>query len=223
MGVHLGGDGRRAPSHAHAATGGTSIATASAAGRTRALTTSDAAWIAAIAATALGLLAIVLLGPPLGHTLLTPDPVRFFELFESEVRPEPVEQGRYLIAVATPLLLAGLALVLGRRPTRGASLASDGLVLVAQVLLAVFVLAALLQQQEAFGSLYPTSGPQPRRVDYFGGATLPVAALGTLALVFALGRARVWETLVGWTRETPVRAIAAGAIAVIGVVLWISP
>jgi hypothetical protein len=224
MGVHLGGDGRRAPAHAHvAATGGASIASAPAVRGTRALTTSDAAWIAAIAATALGLLAIALLGPPLGHTLLTPDPVRFFELFEEEVRPEPVEQGRYLIAVATPLLLAGLALVISRRPSRSASLASDGLALAAQVLLAVFVIAALLQQREMFGSLYPASGPQPRRIHYFGGATLPVAALGTLTLVFALGRARVWETLTAWTRETPVRAIAAGAVASIAVVLWISP
>jgi hypothetical protein len=73
MGVRLGGDGRRASARPHAASGGAAgLADAPAATRARALTMSDAAWIAAIPLVALGLLAVVLLGPPLGRALLTP-------------------------------------------------------------------------------------------------------------------------------------------------------
>jgi hypothetical protein len=225
MGVHLGGDGRRAPSRAHAARGGARIAAVPAAGRTRTLTTGDAAWLAAFAAVALGLLAVAVLGPPLGHALLTPDPVRFWELFQSEVRPEPVEQGRYLVAVATPLLLAVCALLVGRRPSRPASAASDALIVAAQALVTGFVIVCLLQQHALFGPLYPPSDKMPRLIDYFTTATIAAAAVGTLVLVLALvlTRTPLWDTLVAWTRETRVRTIVAGAIAVIAVVIWVSP
>src|SRR5436853_55336 len=119
--------------------------------RTRALTTEEAAWIAAFPAVALGLLVVVLLGPPLGHALLSPDPIRFFELFEDNVFPEPVEQARYLLAVAAPLLLAAGALLLGRRPSRSASLVTDVLVTAAQALIAAFAVVCLLQQHALLG------------------------------------------------------------------------
>lgn len=201
----------------------TATSDAPAATRARALTTSEAAWIASIPLVALGLLAIALLGPPLGRALLTPEPVRFFELFAGQVRPEPVEQGRYLLAVAVPLLLAAGALIAGRRPSRPASLASDALVVAAQAALAAFAVVCLLQQRALLGPLYPTTGPQPRLVDYFDARTTVVAAVATVALVLALGRAGVWERLAALTRDTPLRAIAAGAVALIALVLWLSP
>jgi hypothetical protein len=222
MGVHLGGDGRRAPSRAHAATGGARIAAVPAAGRTRTLTTGDAGWLVAIAAVALGLLAIAVLGPPLGRTLLTPDPVRFWEVFQAEVNPEPVEQGRYLVAVAAPLLLAACGLIAGRRPSRPASVLTEALVVMAQALVAAFVVACLLQQHELFGPLYPPSGRMPRPIDYFTTATIVAAAAGTL-VVMGLARTRVWDTLVAWMRETRVRTIVAGALALVAVVVWLSP
>ena len=191
--------------------------------RTRALTTGEVAWIAALPAVGLGLLAITLLGPPLGHALLTPDPVRFFELFEETVRPEPVEQARYLLAVAVPLLFAAGALAVGRRPSRSASIASDALVTAAQALLAAFVVICLLQQHALLGPLYPTSGLQPRLIDYFDNRTIVIAALGTLAAVLTIRHQATWERLVRWTRDTPVRTLAAGAIALLALVIWLSP
>ncbi len=190
--------------------------------RGRALTTGEVAWVAAIPAVVLGLLAIALLGPPLGRALLTPEPVRFFDLFRAEVRPEPTEQGRYLLAAALPLLLAAIALVAGRRPSWRASVASDALVAAAQALLAGFVVVCLLQQRALLGPLYPASGPQPRLVDYFNGRTI-VVALATLALVLALRQPATRERLTAWTRETPARALAAGAVALLALVLWLSP
>jgi hypothetical protein len=191
--------------------------------RARALTTDDVAWIAAIPAVALGALAVILLGPPLGRALLSPDPIRFFELFEEEVRPEPVEQARYLLAVAVPLLLAAGALLVGRRPTRSASIVSDGLVTVAQALLAAFAVICLLQQHALLGPLYPTYGPQPRLIDYFTNRTIVVAALGALAAVLAIRHQPTWRRLVAWTRDTPVRTLAAGAVALLLLVIWLSP
>lgn len=191
--------------------------------RTRALTAGEAAWVVAIPAVLLGALAVLLLGPPLGRALLTPDPVRFFELFEGEVRPEPVEQARYLVAVAVPLLLAGGTLVAVRlRPWR-ASLASDLLVTVAQALVAAFAVVCLLQQHALLGPLYPTYGPQPRLVDYFTGRTLVVAAAGTLAFVLAIPRAGVWERCRAWTRDTPLRVVVASLVALVALLLWLSP
>jgi hypothetical protein len=183
----------------------------------------EVAWLAAVPAILLGLLVAATLGPPLGRALLTPDPVRFFELFESEVRPEPTEQARYLIAVAVPLLLAACALVGARRFARPASVLSDAVVAATQTLLAGFAVACLLQQHALFGSLYPTSGPQPRSFDYFTNRTIVVAAAATFVVVLALGRAPLWQTLVAWTRETPARAIAAASIALLAVALWVAP
>ena len=192
--------------------------------RARTLTTSDATWIATIPAVALGLLLVVALGPPLGRTLLSAEPVRFFELFQSEVRPEPVEQARYLLAVAIPLLLGVGALLAGRRPSRSASIASDALVTAAQALLAGFVVLCLLQQHEVLGPLYPTfGGLEARLFDYFTTRTLLVAAVGTLALVLALRRSAIRERLAAWTRETPARAGAAAAIVLLALILWLAP
>lgn len=191
--------------------------------RTRALTTGEVVWIAAIPAVLLGVLAVALLGGPLGRALLTPDPIRFFELFEEEVRPEPVEQGRYLVAVAMPLLLAAGALVLGRRRSWSASIASDALVTTGQALVAAFAVVCLLQQHALLGPLYPTTGPQPRPIDYFNDRTILVAAAGTLAFVLAIRRPEVWRRCAAWTRDSPLRAAAAAAVALLALVIWLAP
>ncbi|MGN6189020.1 MAG: hypothetical protein ACTHOE_08980 [Conexibacter sp.] len=188
----------------------------------RALSTGEAAWIVAIPAVALGLLAVVLLGPPLGRALLTPDPIRFFALFHEEVMPEPVEQARYLLAVGLPLLLAGGALLAGRRPSRSASLATDALAIGAQALVGGFAVLCLLQQHALLGPLYPTTGPQPRPIDYFNDKTIAVAALATLAAVPAIRRADVWRRLASLTRDTPARALVAGGIALVVLAMWLS-
>jgi len=191
--------------------------------RTRALTTGDVAWIAAMPAVVLGLLAVSLLGPPLGRGLLSPGPIRFFELFKADVEPEPVEQARYLVAVALPLLFAAGALAIGRRPRWSASIASDALVTAAQALVAAFAVVCLLQQHALLGPLYPTYGPQPRLIDYFTTRTIVAAALGTVAVVLALRRQASWQRLAAWTRDTPARTLAAGAIALLLLVVWLSP
>jgi hypothetical protein len=223
MGISQGESGRRAPGDAlgvlHAAR------SAAAASPQRTLTASDTAWIAALPTAAIALPAVVLLGPPLGSALLAPPATRFWEIFHAEVRPEPTEHARYLIALLVPLLLAALTVAgtrLRPRPWR-ASLASDLLVTASQAALVAFVVVCLLQEHEQFGPLYPPGPLIPRLLDYFKATTLVVAAAGTLGVVAALTSRRLSASLAAWTRETRGRRLAAGGLALAAIVLWLLP
>src|SRR4051794_12250311 len=75
------------------------------------------AWVWALPCAALAVLAIVVLGPLLGGLLLPSDsPYTFVGPVLTGLHPEPTEQGRYLIAICAPLLVAlALATVPARR------------------------------------------------------------------------------------------------------------
>src|SRR5512142_955556 len=65
-----------------------------------------AAWLCALPCAAATVLAIVVLGPPLGRLLLAP-PSHGFTYFADVlpyVHPEPTEHARFLIALCAPLL-----------------------------------------------------------------------------------------------------------------------
>ncbi len=219
-GILQRGSGRRTRLRTLDAAGAAPSTTATAT-RRRTLTASDAAWLAAIPTAAIALPAIALLGPPLGRTLLAPPHVRFWEQFQPEVRPEPVEHGRYLIALLVPLLLAALTVALARlrRPP-----AAGVLVVAVQAAVVGFALACTLEQRELFGPLYPQgTGITPRLIDYFDATTLLVAAAATVALCLALANRRTAERLGRWTRETPRRHVAATAVAIVAIALWLLP
>jgi hypothetical protein len=171
-----------------------------------------AAWIAAVPSAVVVLLAILLVGPPLGTLLADSSQPRIWPELRWAVQPEPTEQARYLVALTAPLVLAGSTAwltarhgALLRRPT------AHRWALVVQVLAGLALVACLvLQRTTTLGLHYAHSS----RVVYFTGATLAVAlalAIGTLAVV---RRPTAVQWLARWTRESPKRALAATLVAI---------
>lgn len=171
-----------------------------------------AAWLAVVPAAALATLAVLVLGPPLGR-LLPVSALRFWPELQPVVRPEPTEQGRYLLALSAPLLLAAFTAVLARRApaalTRSAARAAMGV----ELAVALFVGVCLVVQRTANGQ--DASTPVP----YFSVATLIVAA-ALAAVLAALARSpragALWSRLAAESlgRRFAV-ALAAGAAVVV--------
>ena len=107
---------RRAPPSEGRAVRGGLFAPAQA---THALSAGESTWLAALPCALLVLLAIVVLGPPLGDLVFqAPPDGRFWSMYmrAGVVRPEPTEHARFLIALTGPLLLSGATLVLAGPP-----------------------------------------------------------------------------------------------------------
>jgi len=186
----------------------------------RSLTPGEIVWLAAIPAAVLGVAAILLLGPPIGNALLAQRDVRFWESFQAEVAPEPVEQGRFLVALTIPLLLAGLTLF-GVRSRRlwTASRATTALVVAAQLLLVAFVVWARAAQKVV--PVFVPGELEPLLIRYFTVRTLVVAAIATAAAVLVLRRPGLRTTLRNATRDTRPSTLAAGAIAIVAIAVWL--
>ena len=192
------------------------------AGRARGtLRAQDAAWLAAVPATAIALAAIVLLGPPLGAWLLADPHLRFLPGALGGVRREPTEQARYLLALAAPLLLAGLTLRLRRHPPQPIAAAAPalarGIEIAAVALLAGCFVAQRLQDAQRDAG----SGRGP--IVYF---TIPsvLAALAIAAAIAAAVRsAAVRERWARWRPDTPARRIAAALLALVAIVVALLP
>jgi hypothetical protein len=190
--------------------------------RAGALAPAELSWLLAPPAALVLLAAIVVLGPPLGH-LLFPDPgIAFWPTAVPTlaVRPEPVEHGRYLIAIVAPLALAGLlAWLVAGRPAPARPPAAGALVQVSQVLLVAFLALTLIAQRSlTYEAIY--SG-RPFRSVYFTVPTLVVAALVAGALVAGLRRSELVARARAWARETPRRRQAALAVALLLAVAWL--
>ena len=194
---------------------------------TRTITVGDTAWLAVVPATLLMLAAIVVVGPWIGDGFFAPGDVRFWPTFVSQVNPEPVERGRFAVAVLAPLVLSALTILAVRRwPRRTASRTTDALVVGVQLLAVVFAVLCFLQQvDEILGPLYAGSDEQTPdiRLTFFDARTLLVAALLTAVLLAALGNARLRERLARWTGESRVRGIVAGALALLLTAIWVLP
>jgi hypothetical protein len=186
------------------------------------LTAGDAAWLAVAPTAALSILAIAVLGPPLGRTLLGPETAHFWSRLQVGVHPEPVEHGRFVVALGAPLLLSALTLLAVRRGLRLAPRMRDLLVVATQAAVLAFAAICVLAQEEAFGPLYPASELNPVLYRYFTPPTLLAAGAGTAVLVVLVRHAGVHAALLRWTRETRARAIVAGTLAVVATVVWLS-
>jgi len=186
------------------------------------LTAAETAWLAAAPAALLGVLAIAVLGPPLGHALLAPEQARFWQEVETFVRPEPAEQGRYLVALAIPLLLAALTVagVRARKPRLTQPAAAKAIVAIQAAGIA-FVALCLLRQQGVFGSIVPPPEFAPPIDGLFTWRTLLVAAVASVALLAVLRRPSAWDALARLTRETPARRVAGAALALVLLVVWL--
>jgi len=193
-------------------------------GRSRAeLSAADAAWLAAVPAAVLAIAAIVLLGPSLGSSLLSAPPVRFFPGALSGVHPEPTEQARYLIALTAPLLLAGFALLLRRRPPQRLAAAAPALARAVELAAVAILAGCFVAQRLQDAQRDEGSGVGP--IVYF---TLPtVAAALAVATAIALG-VRSGAVRAAWARwaggtDTRVRRVGAGLVALVAIVVTLLP
>src|SRR5205085_5226317 len=106
------------------------------------------AWLLAVPVALVSIALIVLLGPPLGELLHSGEsPYTLWRDLSWAVVAEPTEQGRFLLALAGPLLLAGALAATARRgvsvPPRVAAVA----VPLAQVALLAFAVVCVVVQQ----------------------------------------------------------------------------
>ena len=136
------------------------------------------AWLLAVPVALLSIALIVLLGPALGRLLHSGgNPYTFWQDLSWAVVAEPTEQGRFLLALAAPLLLAGTLAAVARRglvlPSRVAAVA----VPLAQAGLLAFAVVCVVAQQRL---VYEVPIYQPgvsHRWRYFTPATLVAAAV----------------------------------------------
>jgi hypothetical protein len=184
---------------------------------------SELAWLLAPPCAVVFAAAIALLGPPLGRVLFPAPDIAFWPTATPTlaIRPEPTEQARFLMALAGPVALSGLVAWLRGRalPLRAATVAA--LVRVSQVLLAAFLLTAVIAQRRyTYGEAFSGSEATFRRV-YFTVPTLVVAALLALAAVLVLRRTPLVARIAALARETPRRRRAGTVVAVAFLVLWL--
>jgi hypothetical protein len=179
----------------------------------------DLAWVGAGATAAL-LAAIVLwLAPPLSH--LYPSPAGdLFPVWHPAIHPEPLEQVRSMLTLATPFVLAVVLLVFGTtRPSRPAL---DPLVIAIQIVGVALLIVAVLGQSRSTALAGPTYFAQ-----FLLSASNLIAGLVIgLLLTAAVLRPPGWEWI-ETLRKAAVRIRAwrwlAVLIAVAATVIWLLP
>jgi hypothetical protein len=182
--------------------------------RVRPITAGDAAWLAAVPTAVVVVLAIVAFGPGLGHLLVPPHAFDFLPRIRYAVLPEPTEQGRFLISLAAPPLLAALTLLLTRTPPRLTPRTVARLVLAVQGLGAVVLVACFaIQRRYVFGKLYTVAHTRPHTV-YFRTPSLVVAGVIAALALAVLRSDALRARATAWTAESRGKMLLAGAIAV---------
>jgi hypothetical protein len=181
-----------------------------------------AAWLCALPCAVVAVLAVVVLGAPVGR-LLEPD--HAFHLLSGDLPqpflPEPTEQGRYAVALTAPLLLVWATASLARRPSAVPARVASAAALAAQVVLLGVVAAALIAQHgRVYGPIYTATHDFAYQHRYFTPVTLLVAAVLAGALVLGIRSSRVRETVVGWLEPTRNRSLIATGLAVAFTVVW---
>ena len=176
----------------------------------------ELAWLAALPIAAIVVPAIVLLGPPLSDVLFPRAPVSFWET--TAVFPEPVEHARYLIALSTPLLLAGFLVVCARRALSAPPRTIALLVAAVQVVALAFVAACVVSQHR-----YAFRGLGFEHIVYFSSVTLWVAAGIALATGAALASDGLRERFTRLCRESRRARLLGLAAALLAIVVWVTP
>jgi hypothetical protein len=180
------------------------------------------AWLLAVPFALIAIALIALLGPPLGRLLHAGgNPYTFWRDLRWAVVQEPTEQGRFLLALAMPLLFAGTLAATARRsialPGRAATLAVPA----AQVaLLALAVVCTVVQ----YGLVYEVPIYQPgvsHRWRYFTPATLVAAGVIAAGAFVVLDRPAWQARAAAVLRETDRRRLAALLLAVLLTALWL--
>jgi hypothetical protein len=190
--------------------------TAVAAGRPRRLDAGDVAWLGALPCGLLIVLALLVLGPPLGRLLPAAAPASAYWPGQP-LLPEPVEHARYGIALLGPLLVAALVvLARARPPVISARLVRIGTALSGLVLFAVLLLCLLAQNSV----LLRANVPPAQAIRFFTPATLVAAAAIAVLIVAGVLRApsRSWAFA---RREPRAVAIACFIVAAALTATWL--
>jgi hypothetical protein len=190
--------------------------------RTRPASPGELAWICAVPCAILVVLAIVVLGPPLGRLFPTSD-VTFWpyvaDVYEPPV-PEATEHARYLLALTAPLVLTGVVVLELRRARLLQPGAIGGLVVGTQLALVLFLVTCFVVQ---WRYRFHLEGVEGGRTVYFTLPTLVVA--GAIASMIGVGAAseRVSRGF-GWLlRESRRRRVVVSGAAVVAVAIWLLP
>jgi hypothetical protein len=190
---------------------------AASAGTERVPRPGELAWLLALPCAAVTLLLIVVLGPLAGDALLPGSSVEFFATPALELAPEPHEQGRFLVALLGPLLLAGATVALARRGPRMRAAVVRPLAWTAQAALVAFAIVCLDAQR---GLVFVVPNAEPTTQQYFTNATLIASALGAAGIVAAIRSARVRALAARLARETPARRIGWTLAAALLLAVW---
>jgi len=210
---------------ASVAASGAAVASARGSARGDARGTQDAAtaaWLCAIPCAAVAVVAILVLGPPLGHLLYPAHNPYVFLPGAGRPAPEPTEQTRYLIALCAPLLGALAIATASRWRTRIPAGAVVPGVIAPQLALAAVVVASIaVQYRLRYGAVYTRGLEPPLTLHYFTPPTLAVAVLlaaaSAAALRSALARERAAAALRGESRR---RMLLLGALAALVTAVW---
>jgi hypothetical protein len=180
------------------------------------LSASEVAWVALLPCVAAVVLAIVVLGPPLGRALFPHGSDQLWPpgWWEAAGQAEPVKEGRFVVAALAPALLAGAILLgRGRRLTlRPAWLRPIVFADYAVVLLLVGI--ALLDQNVMSNN----DSPAPALVGL--GAVAAAGALVVAGLA-AMRTRRMAALAASLARETTVRRWAALAVVLALLAVWL--
>jgi hypothetical protein len=185
--------------------------------RASALRTTDVAWLAVLPCALVTIVVVALLGAPLGNAFLGPGDEVFFTA--AGINPEPVEHGRYLLALLGPVALAAVVLASTRVIVRAPAVLARGGVFATQLALVGFIALCFAAQYDVLISAYRPDWEQ--HVRYFTRTTLLVALLAPLVALVLLRRRAVAERAVALARETPVRRLFAAIVAVAFTVVWL--
>jgi hypothetical protein len=182
----------------------------------RPLAPAELAWAALLPCALAAVAAILLLGPPLGHALSSPgaDALWPATWWAAQGRPEPVEYGRYVLALLAPLALAAAVLAGARRPPRLRPRTIRAVVAAGQAGLLALVAVAVLGQRNAI----PAGRQQEELLDT---TMLVVAAVLVLAALLAMRSAGAGAAVARIARERPWLRIACAAVAVAVAATWL--
>jgi len=157
----------------------------------------------------LALAAVVLLGPPVGRLLFSPDASLDFWP-STPLRPEPTEQARYVLLIASAVLLAVTTLVAMRWRSRLHRRLIAVAVPAAQLGTIGFLVACWIGQLRA-----AFIGP------YFTNTTLAVAALMTAAVVALARTERTRRACVRLLQESRGRRVGILLVAIAMTAIWL--
>jgi hypothetical protein len=185
--------------------------------RARALTTAEIAWTALLPCAIAAVAAIVLLGPPLGHLLFpAPGAEGLWPpgWSESQGRPEPVEQARYILAVLAAALLAAAILASSRRTPALRPRTIRAAVLASQLALLALVVVGFLGQYEVILRRRPMT-------HIFRPETLLIAVALVVAALGVLRRRTAAQRIARLLRETAPRRTLALVLAFAVAATWL--